>query len=209
MQRQSVTISHHHTDAVSPQASAALEKLPPDFIADHDVTGVEYLFGQLDSAVPAASPPSLSLIFWGYRVRTEPLMLGQPCWAMCRTLLCRQHYFSHKSYTQYQTGCCEENWLCPSQTVHPRAWWEALESKFRFEPLTRTHRWGTSLLLEAPFAVSALWGLGWCCVHWSACLGLIWVRASHWSLRDCCCPQAYISLLDTCNLHDRHLLSLR
>lgn len=145
-------------------------------------------WAQLSQLHPLLSGPPQPH-FLGLQNENWALDVGQPCWAMCRTLtlLCCQHCFGHKSNTRLQTGCCSENWLCPSQTVHPRARWEVLESKFRLEPLTRSDRWVGSLLLKAPFAVSVLWGLRWCCVHWSAYL--VW---SEWGaptdpLTDCCC----------------------
>lgn len=131
----------------------------------------------------------------------KALILCQPCWAMCKTLLRYQHCFSHKSNARCRAGCCEENWLHPSQTVHPRARGEALELKFRFEPLTRSDRWVTSLLLNAPFAVSVLWGLGQCYVHWSSYLHLVWVRGSHWSPSETAAVDRhtfYFGILVTC-----------
>lgn len=50
---------------------------------------------------------------------------------MCRTLPCHQQYFSHKSNTWGQTGCCEGNWLCPSQPVDPKAWWRGIRVKIQ------------------------------------------------------------------------------
>lgn len=59
IQRQSLTISHQQTDAKSIPKQQLLWKNYPVFVADHGVRSVEYPFGQLGSAVPAASPPCL------------------------------------------------------------------------------------------------------------------------------------------------------
>ena len=66
--------------------------------------GMEYPFGQLGSAVPAASPPSFlctpSLLAGGVVRETEKaLTLCKHCSAITKTSLCYQHCFRHKCKT--------------------------------------------------------------------------------------------------------------
>jgi len=73
----------------------------------------EYPFDQLGSDILAVSSSDLlltpSILGGGEQEKEKALTLCKQCSATAETLVCYQHWFSHKSKAQHPTGCCEES----------------------------------------------------------------------------------------------------
>lgn len=73
--------------------------------------------GQFVPVVQVVPPPSFLPTGGAEQEKEKALTLCKRCSATARTQVCYRHCFSHKPKTWHLTGCSEENYLHPSQTL--------------------------------------------------------------------------------------------
>lgn len=90
------------------------QSLPQFLLLSMALYVMECPFGQLGSGLLAVPSPKFlptpSLLGgWGSLGKREGLDTVGALLCIAKTLVSYQRYFSHKSETQYLTGCCEDN----------------------------------------------------------------------------------------------------
>lgn len=91
------------------------QKLPLNFSAEYSVICCGTSFWSAGVSCPALCPPNP----WGAeREENWALMLSSHCSATAKAVEHYQHCLSHKAKIQPHMGCCEDDWLRPSQTQY-------------------------------------------------------------------------------------------
>lgn len=143
-----------------PQKQLSWKKLSPSSYTPHPNSHILLLsitsyamrhpFGQLGSAVPAPSPPSIlptprvltEVAKWE---REKALMLCKDCSSIAKTVICYQHWFGHQPKIQHCVDCHEENQPKFPLSAEPSTCWissDFLHTPFNFQasPFVFFHR---------------------------------------------------------------------